>query len=65
MGSVRYVIKQNESKVANTDFEIELIKTKKFLCFLLFCKPTTACCISGTNQPIFMGFSAKCSIKNV
>ena len=37
-------------------------KEKKSFVFYCFTKPST--CILGTNQPIFMGFSSKCGIKN-
>ena len=38
------------------------MKGKNAFDFCCFAKPSTAC-ISGTNQPIFMGFSAKFGIK--
>ena len=57
------VIKQNESECANIDFEKWLIKSKNFMCFYCFAEPSTAC-ISGTNQPIFMGLATKCGIEN-
>ena len=53
------VIKQNQSEVGNIDFKIEPNKAENVFCFLLF----STAHISGTNWPISMGFSAKCSCK--
>ena len=40
-----------------------IFKKKISFVSLYFAKPSTAC-ISGTTQPIFLGLSAKCGIKN-
>ena len=55
--------KQSESELANIDFEILPIKGNLSLIFYCFAKPSTAC-TSGSNHPIFMGFSAKRGIEN-
>ena len=49
------VIKQNESELANINFEIKLTKRTNFPCFP---KPSIAC-ISESNIPIFTGFLVK------
>ena len=56
------VIKQNQSEVGNIDLKIEPNKAENVFCFLLFLLPSSAH-IFGTNWPISMGFSAKCSCK--
>ena len=54
------VIKQNESQLANTDFEIKPIERINFLCFL-FVSQNLQLLVSlelTNHQPTFMGFSA-------
>ena len=57
------VIKQNELEFTNTDLRYSQSKRKKSFVSYCYAKPSTAC-ISGSNQPIFIGFSAKCGVKN-
>ena len=55
------VIKQNESEPANSDFYdiANLIKGKNPLFSIVLQNLLETAYISGTNQPIFTGFSAK------
>ena len=57
------MIKQNQSEVGNIDFKIEPNKAENVFVSYCFWKPSTAH-IFGTNRPISMGFSAKCSFEN-
>ena len=67
-GTRMYVIKQNESELANITFDVTSNTTKeKFpLVFYCFAKPSTAC-ISGTNinKPILWGFLLNIAFKTI
>ena len=51
-----------KSELVNIDFELQPIPKKISIFFYCFAKP---CKVSGTNQPITMGFPAKCGARNV
>ena len=57
------VIKQNQSDLGNIDFKIEPNKAEMSSVSYCFWHPLTAH-IFGTDLPISMGFSAKCSCEN-
>ena len=58
----RNLIRATHSTTLN--FEEKPIKRENFLCYIYcFARPSTAC-VTETNQPIFMGLSTKCGIKN-
>ena len=58
------VIKQTESELPKLlTLRYSKLKGKIFFVLSCFAKPSTAR-ISGTDQPIFMGFSVECSNKN-
>ena len=61
--NICHVIKQNESKVANTVFKIQPNKADSLFCFLLFVQSLTVC-IFETNCPISVGFSLNLSLNN-
>ena len=60
------VIKQNESKLANSVFKIQPNKTDSFFCFLLFVQQTPSTVyIFGTNCLISVGFSPNLSLNTI
>ena len=58
-----YVIKQNESELSNTDFEIQIIKGETFPLFSIVLQNLQLIVSLELTNQFSWGFSAKCGIK--
>ena len=62
-GTICDVIKQNESQLANTDFEIKPVKIQKFPYFFFVLKQLSTASICGPTNQFSWGFLLNVALK--